>query len=484
MSKQITPSTYTQKVSETRGSLWGRPSFVKRETLAFFNPQLITDPVSLGFRVYFDFDSKYGLLAGVRDGKPVPDNELNSSYRNSALAFLKRVGDINRFNQLVAFINHLKRVSSELSFLMHSIDGLDSIRQAKPFHRFNGDDKISIKCYETVDFAIQSLSDLYSIIWKDDIGWREVLPANLRRFSCSIFVYSNASYQVVVDKNMKVGIFDIFDGGVEKNIDAATYIMNVLPNNLLDENLDSEDKNQHLQDLSKGFFIKAPDKYNHVLYELSECEFVPHESGSAFSAPSNKESDIKDNEITFTFRWASRGWKFGHLSMVAFSQFILSQIQKSENTSKKAQFDLYDTIKAGSSAITNNRFMEQNPHIKRIVEKASVKVLPGLQSTVGALAEKYGSIDKLKKSSLQEVSKATDKLITTGTEHLTNKARSLLIGNVYDEDYLSGVARSVANQGIVETLDNVIGTKSNNRTTKSYSSSRKLRPGENVYEKL
>ena len=482
MANNVTPSGYAQKVSETRGSLWGRPSFVKRETLAFFNPQLITDPVSLGFRVYFDFDTKYGLLAGVRDGKPVSDQEFRGAYRNCALAFLKRVGDTNRFNQLVAFINHLKRVSSELSFLMHSIDGLNYIRQAKPFHRFNGDDKIKIKCYETVDFAIQSISDLYSIIWKDDIGWREVLPANLRRFSCSIFVYSNASYQVVADKNQKVGIYDIFNGGTEHNIDMATYVMNVLPNNLLDENLDSSEQNQHLQDLAKGFFIKAPDKYNHVLYELSECEFLPHESGAAFASPSNKDSEAVSTEITFSFRWASRGWKFGHFSMVAFSQFILSQLQKPDNTSAKTKFDLSDKIRGGLSSITNNKFMDQNPHIKKLAEKAQAKVLPGLQSTVLALSDKYGSIDKLKKEALKEINAIADKVIDLGANYINGKARSLLIGNVYDEDYIGGGINALAQQGLAGALDNFVTNK--NKTTKSLSSSRKLKPNENVYEKL
>lgn len=476
--KTISPSVYTQQVSEARGALWGKPMQVKKEAIAFFNPQLFTDPVSLGFRVYFNFDSRYGLLAGVRDGKAVPDQELLSSYRNSALAYFKRIGDTNRFSQLVAFINHLKRVSSELSFLFYDIDGLDDIRKAKPFHRFDGSDKITLKGYETLDFAIQSISDLYSMIWKDDIGWREVLPANLRRFSCSIFVYATGSYQVVYDKTIKPGIYDIFNGGQEQNVDMGTYVMNVVPNNIIDEDITSAESQRHLQDLSRGFFIKAPDRYNHVMYELSECEFLPHESGSAFASPSNKSSEYVDNDLSFSFRWASKGWKFSHLSMVPFSNFILSQLQKPEavltNTNK---FDLG----RGISKITSLSFLDKNPYIKSLAEKAYKSILPDIQANAMAIAEKYGSIDKLKKQALSEITRVADHSVLTGTNKLNQVVKKLINENVYSENYLTGLSSSIANAGVADTLIKEIGKS---RSTASINSSKKLKDNENVYEKL
>lgn len=127
-----------------------------RDVARFLDANNISDPLFLRFKIFFDFTASSGLLA----------EETNT---NSALAYLKRIGDVARYQLLKDFIESLKIISSEYPFLMQDLDGLSEILSANPQCFIPDDQNLMIHCLETVDMKIQKLVTSYRKIIYDDV---------------------------------------------------------------------------------------------------------------------------------------------------------------------------------------------------------------------------------------------------------------------------------------------------------------------------
>ena len=177
----ISDATYADAIKEAQQRTMGIPGKAIREINAFNSSTFVTDPVAVGFKIFFNYNSYYGLL-----GK-----ETDNHDSNSAIDYLYRIGQDARASLLKKFISHLQDINMNLSFMFQEIDGLDTIRQHKPWERYKEEDSIiKINMLETIDFKVQALMSMYNNIWYDTIRGVEVLPANLRRFDCSIFIYA------------------------------------------------------------------------------------------------------------------------------------------------------------------------------------------------------------------------------------------------------------------------------------------------------
>lgn len=152
------------------------------------------DPLSLNFKLLVNVNATTGLFAGsdVLLKKGVTYNE-NDYPVNSALAYLLRIGERERYillcNWLFKFIDLVKNYD----FLIQDVEGLDAVINPKPWDAFT-DETITVKFRETSDQRVESLLILYREIWYDSELNNVVIPTNLNRIDVSVLVYQSGYF--------------------------------------------------------------------------------------------------------------------------------------------------------------------------------------------------------------------------------------------------------------------------------------------------
>lgn len=144
------------------------------EMRAYYMP--FSDPLTLNFRVLLDFGHKEGLLA----------DEENI---DSALNYLKRIGETQRYDLLKIWIANFKDLFQNYDFLITSIDSMDEAVCFK-LHEKHTNGKFTVNIRETVDMKVQSLINTYQQIWYDFERDVQVIPKNLRRIPLAVLIYS------------------------------------------------------------------------------------------------------------------------------------------------------------------------------------------------------------------------------------------------------------------------------------------------------
>lgn len=251
-----------------------------------------SDPTYVGFKLFFHFDATSGLFA-------------NEQHTNSALAYLKRIGQTQRYELLGRFINVLSRVNSETPWIFQSIDGLDEMYNT-PFHEVYVNKELSIQTLETIDGKISSLAQMYRNIVYDYERKVEIIPRNLRHFSMSIYLYD----------------FRNFDNLSQTAVDALQTI-----------------KNQDVRNL------------NHIMFDVGYCEFDVT-SGSVFvSQATNSEPGIATNNLKIKYEKFAVSSLFKtitgdtELSAESFSLLQAGVLSQTEYRPKNGLRKLADSVK-------------------------------------------------------------------------------------------------------------------------------------------
>lgn len=260
------------------GKLLQRPqNYIISEMRALKAPYV--DPLILNFKLLFDFDATHGLFA----------EETNI---NSALAFLKRIGEKERYEMLKKFIEIFKDTNKNYDFLFTEIEGIDEIINAKPQEAFI-DAKININVRETADMRIQSMLTLYRHIWFDNIRKVEVLPENLREFNMSVLIFSGGYYNMF--------LYDTFDyEGVK--INNETIETKIFPT---------------LRKLSDNFFDSKSKEFefNNIIVNLGFCSINNEESAKNFfdTISNDASAEQTKNNISFNFKYANYSGSFNNI---------------------------------------------------------------------------------------------------------------------------------------------------------------------------
>lgn len=271
--------------------------------------KVLNDPTYTGFKIFFHFSDKGGLLA---DGE----------YTNSALAYLSRIGDYKRLELLKKYINILSKVNSITPWIFQEITGIAEIYN-KPFAEPHRNHEIEIRTLETIDNKIMSLIEMYRNIVYDFDRHVYVLPENLRRFSMSIYIYD----------------FRMFDS----TSTTATELMQTL-------------YNTDVRNL------------NHVMFDLHKCEFDIKSGTTYFSTVDANRTDANENNITIN----TKDVRISSLFKTITGDTRLSQsvfnLAKSSNSSLST---LADDQGSFMSKLDNKNFL--NNTVKRLTESQLVQ---------------------------------------------------------------------------------------------------------------
>lgn len=148
------------------------------------------------FKVFFNFNTNYGLLGGVKKvgSQKLADINTAFGYLNNLQSVYGSKSPINildRLKALESFVNGLAHVSDFTPWFFKEINGLNNIRSTYINDEDFSDKKaITIKCSEeSVDMRLGTLFDLYKFCCYDNIHNKEIIPANLRKFEMSVVLF-------------------------------------------------------------------------------------------------------------------------------------------------------------------------------------------------------------------------------------------------------------------------------------------------------
>ena len=183
----------------------------------------LDDPTYLGFSLRFDILSP--LFNGATNGEPQappsestlvselggalglteqpPEASIAETAKikgESAVGYLKKVGEATRASYLMSFIQGLREVNAFRPYYWQTIEGLqdawsNSSNMLDPYNGTKDDDGIVIGCLEAIDLKISALFSLYRSAVLDNSYNRFVLPKNLSFFDVYIDVYEIRNFK-------------------------------------------------------------------------------------------------------------------------------------------------------------------------------------------------------------------------------------------------------------------------------------------------
>lgn len=351
------------------------------------------DPLTLNFKLLIDFDSSFGLFATKNSKGELPVN--------SALGFLKRIGQNERYEMLKNWIAIFQIFVKEYDFLILEAIGLDTIQNAKAFEQFiEEEDSIEIKIRETSDMLIHGLLTTYRHIWFDNIRGVEILPINLRRFDLNILVFSSGYYNMLYYDN----------NGIKSDESTPTNIEKLLYPTL-----------RKLNDTT--FNNKSSESYNHVLFQLQGCSINNEESGKSFIETVSNEpgGDFVKNNMVFNFQFAQHKGRFnniiGDVDFVALLA-IMSAQNKAITSENQGKLSLKDKLKEQLKSPVNN--------IKKSFSKENINKQ--------ASELKQNTINTLNTKAENQINKLTSKNSVVGNllSKMTPDFASQMIKNTFD----------------------------------------------------
>ena len=167
------------------------------------------------FKIFFNFDTAYGLLGNIINNKSKDIIPGNTAYNYlkycSNLNLYKSESLNNRIDALDKFVHLLGDISINTPWFFKEISGLSNIKAAV----LNGEDfqqnSISITCSEeSSDSRLGTLFDLYKYACYDNIRNKEIIPPNLRKFEMKIMFFHIPlrNYHTAISSyNVKEGTF-------------------------------------------------------------------------------------------------------------------------------------------------------------------------------------------------------------------------------------------------------------------------------------
>lgn len=231
----------------------------------------IDDPTYLGFEITFIPNSPLFNGATLPDPPGAePASPPSTVAIQSAVGFLKTIGEENRAGYLQAFIQGITSINTDRPYYWQSITGLAEAWKSMtamgpdPYVGSKDGEGIAIACLEAVDLKLTALFSLYKLAVYDSKYRRFVLPKNLMYFDVNVKVAEirkfkqTINYLAMIDRNGRLS-----------NNDAAA---NVIGNNA-----------------------------SFVTFKFTDCLWIPDESGKVFDSISNAGGEVASTSIKWSY---------------------------------------------------------------------------------------------------------------------------------------------------------------------------------------
>lgn len=171
---------------------WGYKDFInERASWQKGLDTLAVEPGWFYFKIFFQFDTSFGLFGGIlKDhGKDIMAENSALTFLTSNAARLTKSQIPERRLALYKFVGTLSYISSTAPWFFKQISGLDQAMK----HELNNivqERTIDIECQpDAIDMRLTSLYEYYKYACYDYVNQREVIPENLRKFNMNIVIF-------------------------------------------------------------------------------------------------------------------------------------------------------------------------------------------------------------------------------------------------------------------------------------------------------
>lgn len=191
---------------------WGYKDFInERVSWQKSLDSLTGEPGWFYFKIFFKFDTNYGLFPGILG----PGLKSVYGSQNSAINYLNMIDTNNSYRSnihystaLIKFVKTLSWINSFAPWFFKKITGMENANYLD-LNEMNKERYIEIECSEdAVDMRLTTLMDLYRYFCYDHITQKEILPENLRKFDMSVVIFHTPlRYYHTAGKSLTQGSF-------------------------------------------------------------------------------------------------------------------------------------------------------------------------------------------------------------------------------------------------------------------------------------
>jgi hypothetical protein len=342
----------------------------------------LSDPTYLTFRVFFDFNQPSGLLASE------VDKYSERSVQNCALAYLKRIGDIKRYEELKKFIVLLRSIQESAFHCFESCSGLKDAWSRQMKDVVVKDKALEFKLTESVDWRFTTLWSLLRHVLFDYERMVNVLPVNLRTFNMTVYVTELrvfAENSFVEDAaSKKITDYDETNANIF-GIAASSFGANTAV--LYNQSQTNKERLKNIYKITGG--LTASDGWAstrdvdvrieqgmYAMFGFSNCEFDMSSANSEFFGDINKTSDPSMASSNIKVKWSNCVVE-ERLPIVGgvLSDFVV------ENDSIDAQSSTNSQLQQHDDEIAERLSMDAFGLSDELIEDAG----GGVQSTLGKL---------------------------------------------------------------------------------------------------
>lgn len=173
---------------------WGYKDFIN-ERVSFQKglDSIATQPAWLYFKLFFKFDTSYGLLGGIMqssDGSKFAANNTAIQYLTRNI-YKSNDNMEGRRKSLIKFVRSLSYISSNAPWFFKSVKDVNNALNMN-LDNLTAEKSIEIECSEeATDLRLLTLMDFYKYAAYDAINQKEILPENLRKFDLDIVVFQS-----------------------------------------------------------------------------------------------------------------------------------------------------------------------------------------------------------------------------------------------------------------------------------------------------
>lgn len=182
---------------------WGYKDFINERSAWQKGIRTMYDePAWFYFKIFFKFDTSFGLLGGVYDSSTIGKEGipgLGINTINTAMKYLITLYNdkkyknyiYGRLTALYKFICTLSYISTNAPWFFNSIHDVNNALTLD-FNNIVNDKSIIIDCnQDSVDMKLMTMMDYYKFACFDFVNQREIIPENLRKFDMDIVVFQS-----------------------------------------------------------------------------------------------------------------------------------------------------------------------------------------------------------------------------------------------------------------------------------------------------
>ena len=274
---------------------WGIKDYIRERSIWQKGVESLTgEPGWFYFKIFFKFDTQYGLFGGILPG---------TQSTNSAIEYLANCISSYEMDQikqrqyaLGKFVNILSYINENAPWFFNSISGLrnaNSVKLNEPLSK--NEIEIGFK-EDAIDMRLNTLFDLYKYACFDNINFKEIIPENLRKFDMTILIFHMPlRYYQTGFQSMKNGTYEYksFDGnndftgyGNMMSFEMFTFVNCEFDIESLNSMIPSDVSNEQAFNLGKSNIkINYQKVYRHTFNEWSKLffgdniEFISEDTG-------------------------------------------------------------------------------------------------------------------------------------------------------------------------------------------------------------